>query len=126
MYGNKLVVKTYTYVKKRNYFAFIQKFRTEVFYKRDLSEHFRSSRPVRLRPATLSKMRLLHRCLPVNFVKFLRTPFFIEPLQWVLLICIQLLLFIICQVNKHGVSVSCFLGKCFLIFKISQKQGQTW
>ena len=27
------------------------------------------------RPATLLKKRLLDRCLPVNFVKFLRTPF---------------------------------------------------
>ena len=126
MYGNKLVVKTYTYVKKRNYFAFIQKFRPEVFYKRDVSEHFRSSRPVRLRPATLSKMRLWHRCFPMNFAKFLRTPFFIEHLQWLLLICVQLLLFITCQMNKRGVSVSCFLKKGFLIFKISQQQGQTW
>ena len=28
-----------------------------------------------LRPATLSKKRLRHRCFPVNFAKFLRTPF---------------------------------------------------
>ena len=28
-----------------------------------------------LRPAALLKMRLWHRCFPVNFVKFLRTPF---------------------------------------------------
>ena len=28
-----------------------------------------------LRPATLLKMSLWHRCFPVNFVKFLRTPF---------------------------------------------------
>ena len=28
-----------------------------------------------LSPATLSKQRLLHRCFPVNFAKFLRTPF---------------------------------------------------
>ena len=28
-----------------------------------------------LQPATLSKRRLWHRCFPVNFVKFLRTPF---------------------------------------------------
>ena len=38
-----------------------------------------------LRPATLLKMRLWHRCFPVNFVKFLRTPFFIEHLWWLLL-----------------------------------------
>ena len=37
-----------------------------------------------LRPATLLKKRLWHRCFPVNFVKFLRTPFFIEHL-WRLL-----------------------------------------
>ena len=30
---------------------------------------------VGLSPATLLKMRLWHRCLPVNFAKFLRTPF---------------------------------------------------
>ena len=28
-----------------------------------------------VRPATLLKKRLWHRCFPVNFVKFLRTPF---------------------------------------------------
>ena len=28
-----------------------------------------------LRPATLLKKRLRHRCFPVNFAKFLRTPF---------------------------------------------------
>ena len=38
-----------------------------------------------LRPVTLLKKRLWHRCFPVNFVKFLRTPFFIEHLWWLLL-----------------------------------------
>ena len=33
-----------------------------------------------LRPATLFKKRLWHRCFPVNFAKFLRTPFFKEHL----------------------------------------------
>ena len=28
-----------------------------------------------LRPATLIKKRLWHRCFPVSFLKFLRTPF---------------------------------------------------
>ena len=32
-----------------------------------------------LRPATLLKKRLWHRCFPVNFVKFLRTPFYRTP-----------------------------------------------
>ena len=36
-------------------------------------------------PVTLLKKRLWHRCFPVNFVKFLRTPFFIEHLLLILL-----------------------------------------
>ena len=33
-----------------------------------------------LRPTTLLKKRLWHRCFPVNFVKFVRTPCFTEHL----------------------------------------------
>ena len=33
----------------------------------------------------LLKKRLWHRCFPVNFAKFLRTPFFTEYLWWLLL-----------------------------------------
>ena len=39
--------------------------------------------------------RLWHRCFPVNFVKFLRTPFFTEHLSWLLLkkvYCLTLIL----------------------------------
>ena len=39
----------------------------------------------RLRLATLLKKKLWHRCLPVNFVKFLRTPFLLEHLRWLFL-----------------------------------------
>ena len=38
-----------------------------------------------LRPATSLKERLWHRCFPVNFAKFLRTPFLTEHLRWLLL-----------------------------------------
>ena len=38
-----------------------------------------------LKPATLLKKSLWHRCFPVNFAKFLRTPFFTEHLRWLLL-----------------------------------------
>ena len=38
-----------------------------------------------LRPATLLKKRLWHRCFPVDFGKFLRAPFLIEHLRWLLL-----------------------------------------
>ena len=46
---------------------------------------------------TLLKKRLWHRCFPVNFAKFLRTPFFTEQLRWVLLCsfqCTQLIQYI--------------------------------
>ena len=36
-------------------------------------------------PATLLKKRLLQRCFPANFEKFLKTPFFIEHLCWLFL-----------------------------------------
>ena len=38
-----------------------------------------------LRPATLLKKSLRHKCFPVNCKKFLRTPFFTEHLRWLLL-----------------------------------------
>ena len=38
------------------------------------------------RPATLLKKRLWHWCFPVNFAKFLRTPFLTKYLWWLLLI----------------------------------------
>ena len=38
-----------------------------------------------VRTATLLKRTLWHRCFHVNFAKFLRTPFLIEHLQWLLL-----------------------------------------
>ena len=36
-------------------------------------------------PATLLKKRLWRRCFPVNFAKFLRTPFLTEHRRWLLL-----------------------------------------
>ena len=39
-----------------------------------------------LKPATLLKKRLWHRPFHVNFVKYLRTPFFAEHLWWLLLL----------------------------------------
>ena len=35
-----------------------------------------------LRLATLLKKRAQHRCFPLNFVKFLRTPILLEQLWW--------------------------------------------
>ena len=42
-----------------------------------------------VRPATLLKKRPWHRYFPVNFAKFLRTPFPTEHLRWLLLYGLQ-------------------------------------
>ena len=39
-----------------------------------------------MRIATLLKKRIWHRCFPVNFAKFLRTPIFKEHIWWLLLL----------------------------------------
>ena len=71
--------------------------RTEVFCKKSALRKFAKftgkhrwhslffNKVTGLRPATLLKNRLWHRCFPVNFEKFLRTPFLKEHLQWLLL-----------------------------------------
>ena len=46
------------------------------------------------------KKRLWHRCFPVNFAKFLRTPFFTEQLQWLLL-----------SITHHRLCLFVFQGK---------------
>ena len=44
-----------------------------------------------LRPVTLFKKRFWHRCFSVNFAKFLRAPFFMEHLRWLILRLYQIL-----------------------------------
>ena len=70
----------------------IRSSRPEVFCKKDVLSNFTKFTGKHLyqsllfnRPATLLKKRLWHRRFPVNFVKFLRTPFYIEHLWWLLL-----------------------------------------
>ena len=55
----------------------------EVFYKNivtknvaKFTENHLCQSLASLRATTLLKKRLWHRCFPVNFVKFLRTPFY--------------------------------------------------
>ena len=55
-----------------------------------------------LRPATLLKKRVWYRCFPVNFVKFLRTPFLTEHLQWLLL---NVFLFLFCLFHLHNICI---------------------
>ena len=56
-------------------------------------------------PATILKKRPWHRCLAVNFAKFLRTPFNIEQLWWLLLkikmFTLALFIFEKSKVNKN-------------------------
>ena len=70
-----------------------------------LCQSFFLHKVVGLRPATLLKKRPWHRWFPVNFVKFLRTPFFKEDFWWLLLwikYCISFLFFLTfsCLINK--------------------------
>ena len=58
---------------------------TSDFYESKKSEAVVNRCSVKKWPATLLKKRLLHNCFPLNFVKFLRTAFFIEHLWWLLL-----------------------------------------
>ena len=53
--------------------------------RRHLRHSFFFNKVADLRPENLLKKRLWHNCFPVNFMKFLRTPFFIEHLWWLLL-----------------------------------------
>ena len=43
-----------------------------------------------LQACNFIKKRLQHRCFPVKFTKFLRTPFFTEHLQWLFLPFLQM------------------------------------
>ena len=79
------------------FFFLFRSSRPEVFCKNDVLRNFAKftgkhlfqilffDKIAGLRPATLLKKKLWHRCFPVNFVKFLRTPFLREHLRWLLL-----------------------------------------
>ena len=60
------------------------------------------------------KKRLQHRYFPVNFVKFLRTPFFTEHLPWLLLSFI-ILTFTILEKNRHFFPFIIYLVASFML-----------
>ena len=75
-----------------------------------LCQSFFFNKVAGLRPTTLSKKRLWHRCFLVNFAKFLRAPFFIEH-PWLLLLkfdifkqplchTVQLIILSLIQINN--------------------------
>ena len=55
------------------------------FTGKHLCQSLFSNKVAGLRPATLFKKRLWRRCFPVNFAKFLRAPFIVKHLRWLLL-----------------------------------------
>ena len=75
------------------------------------------SEAVARRPATLLKKRLWHRCFPVNFGKFLRTPFFTEHLRWLLLAVSvnQIANILHCNYKSNGSSVYGLINKAALL-----------
>ena len=61
--------------------------RLEVFCRKAVLRNFGkvTGKHLCLRPPTLLEKILWHMSFPVNFAKFLRTPFFTEHLRWLLL-----------------------------------------
>ena len=47
-----------------------------------------------IRPGTLLRKRLWHRCFPVNLAKFLRPSFLTEHLRWLLLLEVEINIFL--------------------------------
>ena len=54
------------------------------FTEKHLYQSLLFNKAANLRPATLVKKRLWHRCFLIDFAKFLRISFFIEQLWWLL------------------------------------------
>ena len=72
-------------VKKKKSFADVLQNFTK-FTGKHLCQSLFFSKVAGLRPATLLKKRLWHRCFPVNFVELFRTTFLKEYLRWLLLV----------------------------------------
>ena len=95
---NSSKTEAYSGPAKHVWLSFFRSSRPEVLCKKgvlEISQYSQENTCVResflnkvagLRPATLLKKSLWHRCLPVNFAKFLRIPFFTEHVRWLLLL----------------------------------------
>ena len=63
--------------------------RSEVIYKKGVLKIFAKFTGKHLCQSFFLKKRLWHRCFPVNFSKFLRTPVLTEHLRWLFLHCLN-------------------------------------
>ena len=75
-----------------------------------------------LRLETLLKKRLWHRCFPLNSAKFLRTPFFIEQLWWLLLQIPHAGLCFFTDVSLVALIVFTYVRKSYLRNTMGQKR----
>ena len=77
-----------------------------------------------LSPLTLLKKRLWHRCFPVDFAKFPRTPFFTEHLRWVFLKILKIISKII--VSEFSSWVEVLFKKQSLVLLTKAKSRDTF
>ena len=69
---------------------------------------------IKLQASTLLKIRLWHRCFPVNFAKFLRAAFLTEYLWW-LLLNIPLKMFdSVLNMPLNFINLSSYLRSCLI------------
>ena len=73
-----------SFLQIRTFFSNYQKRAGETSRKRSVPEPL-FNKVAGLRAATLLKKRLWHWCFPLNFAKFLKTPFVTEHLRWLFL-----------------------------------------
>ena len=71
-----------------------------------------------LRPATLFKKRHWHRCFPVNFPKFLRTPFS-QKSSGRLLLTREILISLFLKCQKKDASFSSYFALVILVSELS-------
>ena len=68
---------------------------------------------------TIIKKKLQHRCFPVKFAKFIKTPFLTEHLQWLLQSKVDIQ-------PHHGKYVPCKVRKIYLPILFFQSSGSTF
>ena len=76
-----------------------------------------------LKPATLLKMRLWRRCFPMNFLKFLRAPFYIEYLRWLLLRVVLSFFYLDKQILCLFIYAKYLIQATFLVFNKVPEQA---